>query len=124
MILTPEEVRRHVTVPADTGDDALADVLKSIEQAIKGYTNNSFKRVLAANNGEWPHDIKMGVVKLIEWDLDVGKKDGIASETISRHSVTYANTTAAETAMGYPMKKLGFLKPYMRARFGQRSAFK
>lgn len=43
----------------------------------------------------------------------------IQSETISRHSVTYFNMEGDNSSMGFPKSLLGFLKPYMKARFGQ-----
>jgi len=122
MILTIDELRRHVTT--DKTDEALEDMLLAVEQSIKGYTNNSFTRVLAENGGEWPADIKMGVVKLVQYDMSkAAKKAGIAAETLSRHAVTYESRTAENTAAGYPVALMGFLRPYMRARFGQRSAW-
>ena len=117
MILTVEELHKHVETDKD--DAVLADMIVAAEQTIKGYTHNSFKRVLANHGGEWPMDIKLGVAKLIEFDLGIGTKAGIASETISRHSVTYESMTADNSIMGYPKRLMGFLKPYMCARFGQ-----
>ena len=67
----------------------------------------------------YPNDVKMGVVNLMKWELENRDKVGVASETISRHSVTYFDQSAANTVMGYPVALLGFLKPYRRARFGQ-----
>ena len=67
----------------------------------------------------YPADIKMGVVNLMRWELDNRDKVGIASETISRHSVTYFNMDGDNSLMGYPKSLLGFLKPYHRARFGR-----
>lgn len=67
----------------------------------------------------YPADVKMGVVNLFKWDDERRDKVGVASETISRHSVTYADASGENTCMGYPKAVLGFLKPYMRARFGQ-----
>ena len=67
----------------------------------------------------YPADIKMGVVKLMRWELDNRDKVGVASETISRHSVTYFNMDGDNSLMGYPKSLLGFLKPYMKARFGR-----
>lgn len=67
----------------------------------------------------YPMDVKMGVVNLMKWELNNREKVGIASETISRHSVTYFNMDAMNSVMGYPSSLLGFLKPYMKARFGQ-----
>ncbi|WP_407399692.1 hypothetical protein [Treponema sp.] len=67
----------------------------------------------------YPDDVKMGVVNLIKWDLEKRDKVGIASETISRHSVTYVNMDGDNTTGGYPKALMGFLRPYMKARFGR-----
>ena len=123
MILTIDELKKFINT--QEGDQALEARLQALEASIKRYTNNSFTRVLEENGGAWPADIKMGVVKLIQYDMsNAGSKAGIAAETISRHSVTYEARTADNTAMGYPIALTAFLRPYMRARFGQRSAFK
>lgn len=66
---------------------------------------------------EYPIDVVMGVVNMLKWDLENREKVGIASETISRHSVTYFNMEGDNSTMGYPKSLLGFLKPYMKARF-------
>lgn len=66
---------------------------------------------------EYPFDIQMGVVEMIRWDLNNRDKVGIQSETISRHSVTYFNMDGDNSLMGYPRSLLGFLLPYMKARF-------
>lgn len=68
---------------------------------------------------KYPADVKMGVANMLKWQLENGDKVGIASETISRHSVTYFNMDGDNSMMGYPRSLLGFLKPYMKARFGQ-----
>ena len=68
---------------------------------------------------KYPQDVKMGVVNLMKWELDNREKVGIASESISRHSVTYFNMDGDNTVMGYPKSLMGFLKPYKRARFGR-----
>lgn len=65
----------------------------------------------------YPLDVKMGVVNMLKWDLENRDKVGIQSETISRHSVTYFNMDGDNSSMGYPKSLLGFLKPYMKARF-------
>lgn len=68
---------------------------------------------------KYPADVMQGVVNMLKWQLDNGDKVGVQSETIARHSVTYFDQSAANTAMGYPVALLGFLQPYKRARFGQ-----
>lgn len=66
---------------------------------------------------EYPADVKMGVVNLAKWELENREKVGIQSESISRHSVTYFNMDGDNSTMGYPKSLLGFLRPYMKARF-------
>lgn len=68
---------------------------------------------------KYPTDIKMGVANLMKWELDNRDKVGIASESISRHTVTYVDMTGENTVMGYPASLMGFLKPYRKARFGR-----
>lgn len=65
----------------------------------------------------YPQDVKMGVVNLLKWENENRAKVGIASESISRHSVTYFNMDGDNSLMGYPKSLLGFLTPYMKARF-------
>ena len=66
---------------------------------------------------EYPVDVVMGVVNMMKWDLENRDKVGIQSETVSRHSVTYFNMDGDNSSMGYPKSLLGFLRPYMKARF-------
>lgn len=66
---------------------------------------------------EYPVDVKLGVVNMIQWDLQNRQKVGIQSESLSRHSVTYFNMDGDNSTIGYPKSLLGFLKPYMKARF-------
>lgn len=65
----------------------------------------------------YPPDLKMGVVNLMMWDNMNRDKVGISSETLSRHSVTYADATGENAILGYPKSLIGFLTPYMKARF-------
>ena len=77
------------------------------------------------NDEEWvtvtkiiyPLDVKMGVANVLKWENENRDKLGISSETISRHSVTYANVDGENSIMGYPKVLFGFLTPYMKARF-------
>ena len=67
----------------------------------------------------YPADDKMGVVNLLKWELNNRDKVGVQSESISRHSVTYYNMDGDNSIMGYPKSLMGFLQPYMKARFGR-----
>ena len=68
---------------------------------------------------KYPDDVKMGVVNMLKWELDNRDKVGVASETISRHSVTYFNMDGDNSTIGFPRALTSFLKPYMKARFGR-----
>lgn len=65
---------------------------------------------------EYPPDIIEGVLNMLKWEINGRDKVGIKSETLSRHSVTYYDMDS-NSVMGYPAALLGFLRPYMRARF-------
>mgnify|MGYP003277925248 CR=1 FL=1 len=66
---------------------------------------------------EYPADVQEGVLNLMLWEVENRQKVGIKSETLSRHSVTYYDQDSNNQVMGYPVSLMGFLKPYMRARF-------
>ena len=66
---------------------------------------------------EYPVDVVIGSVNMLKWDLENRDKVGIQSETLSRHSVTYFNLDGDNSTIGYPKSLIGFLKPYMKARF-------
>lgn len=64
----------------------------------------------------YPPSIKLGVVKLLRYNVKMDSKVGISSESISRHSVSYAQPSS-DSVCGYPSSLMSFLKPYMKARF-------
>lgn len=63
---------------------------------------------------KYPDDVLMGALSMITYDIaSVGRED-VASESISRHSVSYVTHGASNTIMGYPIKLTSFLKPYRK----------
>ncbi len=68
---------------------------------------------------EYPKAVQDGVLSMLKWEVANRENVGVKSETISRHSVTYYDQDANNTVMGYPVSLLGFLQPYMKARWGQ-----
>ena len=113
MLMTVDELRKYIAT--DEEDEVLEAKLQALELSIHGYTNNDFKRHLTAD-GQYPMDVKMGVVNMLKWDLENRDKVGIQSETVSRHSVTYFAQDANNQVMGYPVSLLGCLKSYRKAR--------
>lgn len=122
MLMTVEELRQFITT--DETDQVLAARLSALELTIRNYTNNTFTK-----NGvvEYPADVKLAAVNILKWQLrneaaaagDKSQKD-IQSETLSRHSVTYA-ADASEADLsadfGVPKKLVACLKLYKKARF-------
>lgn len=117
MLMTIDELRKYYET--NESDEVLEAKLQALENSIHGYTNNNFKCVLEKYSGEYPMDVKLGAVNLLKWETANRDKAGISSETISRHSVSYADMTDDNSSMGYPKSLLGFLQPYKKARFGQ-----
>ena len=66
---------------------------------------------------EYPPDVREGARNILLWEVQNRQKVGVKSETLSRHSVTYYDLDDSNQVMGYPVSLLGFLKPYMKARF-------
>lgn len=66
---------------------------------------------------QYKMDVVLGVVEMIRWDLEKRDKVGIKSETISRHSVTYSDTTEFHPKLDYPKVLCGFLDEYKKPRF-------
>ena len=119
MLVTVNELIPHFPQGYfDGGNYHRADeIIRGVESFIRRYTNNDF---ICRETGcrVYPPDVRLGAIGLIKWELnDRREKAGIASETISRHSVSYSSDTESAAGNGYPASLLGFLKPYMRARF-------
>ncbi|WP_438058863.1 hypothetical protein AAIB42_06750 [Streptococcus ruminicola] len=95
-----------------TVSEVADDVLKINGQFI---TEVSTQAILTKIS--YPADVLAGVKKLIQYDSKMSGKIGVKSETISRHSVTYYDVTAAESREGYPATLLGFLKKYKKLRW-------
>lgn len=102
-------------------DSLYSDGIYTIKSAEEGFIELSESLIdekeVLVTKVEYPMDVVMGVVNMLKWDLENREKVGIASETISRHSVTYFNMDGENSTIGFPKSLIGFLKPYMKARF-------
>lgn len=70
----------------------------------------------------YPPDVVMGCVDIMRYKLSktansAPEKAGIASETISRHSVTFSGEDAYSGVLGVPARLTKFLDRYRKARF-------
>lgn len=64
----------------------------------------------------YPDDVVEGALGMLEYDRRMGGKSGIASESLSRRSVTYDKPSGDGARDGYPAEVTAFLRPYKRAR--------
>jgi hypothetical protein len=119
MASNPFKVGDTVQVTSSHFNEGLYTVTKAEDSAITIKEESFDEDDVLVTKVVYPMDVKMGVVNLMKWELERREKVGIASETISRHSVTYESMTEDNSIMGYPKSLMGFLKPYMKARFGQ-----
>lgn len=88
------------------------DIVEGIEvnEPIFDSSANVITKVL------YPADVIEGCIKLLNWDISEAAekaRDGVQSETLSRHSVSYGNL-ADSTLSGYPSYLLSFLSPYRK----------
>lgn len=96
-------------------------VIESIEGNL--ITLDDGDLIVATVNGsiitkiEYPADIARGVKKLIRYDVKMGDKIGIKSESISRMSTTYYDVNKTESTEGYPATLLTFIDKYMKMRW-------
>ena len=104
---------------SDFMQDELVTVLTVDDASITVSGELSDESGVVVTKVKYPMDVKMGIVNLMKWELDNREKVGVASESISRHSVTYVDQTGDNTVMGYPVALMGFLKAYRKARFGR-----
>ena len=119
MASNPFKVGDTVQVTSSHFNEGLYTVTAAEDSAITIKEDTYDEDDVLVTKVVYPMDVKMGVVNLMKWELERREKVGVASETISRHSVTYESMTDDNTIMGYPKALMGFLKPYMKARFGQ-----
>ena len=68
---------------------------------------------------EYPIEVIEGAIDLLDWELiQKGKENtGVASESISRHNVSYVQRTNDNTINGYPIELFNFCNEYKKARF-------
>ena len=94
----------------NNGVYTLNDIEGTLDKELFDDDNNKVTLV------KYPPAVKLGVVKLLQYNTKMDSKVGISSETISRHSVSYAQPTS-DSICGYPSNLMSFFKPYMKARF-------
>lgn len=88
---------------------AISETEMTLDKEIFDFNDNYIVKV------EYPADVKLGCLDMLEWVFGAKSKVGLKSETLSRHSVTYEDS--ANFVNGYPKSLLGFLDNYRKPRF-------
>ena len=88
--------------------EAVDDSSFEVEEAVKDEEGVLVTKI------SYPADVVNCCVDLMEWAVSFAGKVGVKSETLSRHSVTYEDSSTM--FMGYPASLLGCLKPYRKCR--------
>lgn len=113
MIVSIEEYRSFI--PSDESDSMITFRIEACESFICYETNNDFIDRLTGLKS-YPSDVRMGAINMMKYDNEYRDKAGIASETLSRHSVSYSGI-GSNASGGYPSGIISFLKPYYKGRF-------
>ena len=74
----------------------------------------TFEDHILVTKVEYPENVVECCINLLEWSIKHGSKVGVKSETLSRHSVTYEDSSTLYD--GYPIGILNGLKLYRKAR--------
>jgi len=80
MITSLDKVKSVLQLSGNQKDNAIAELIPLVEDWIKGYCNDDFV--------EPPQGYELIAIKMIEFNLN--QKSGVESESLSRHSVTFA----------------------------------
>lgn len=101
--------------------ESITDEILGLNEPIYSEPSALFTKI------EYPADIQMGAIEIMRWKLkneeqnyDPTAEKDVQSESISRHSVTYAkDTTESDLSIefGVPKKYVAFLLKYKKARF-------
>lgn len=117
--LQPFDVGDTLQISESELNDGLYTVTEADDATVTLKEKTYDERDVLVTRVIYPADIRMGVVNMMKWELNNREKVGISSESISRHSVSYFDLSGDNSIAGFPKALLGFLKPYMKARFGQ-----
>ncbi|WP_117168869.1 phage head-tail connector protein [Paraliobacillus sediminis] len=87
-MVTKDEFKTAIGITSDTKDAQITLLIELAEESIKEYCNIT----------ELPTAYKRNVIKMVEYDMN--RKTGITSESLSRHSVSFATDYPADILRG------------------------
>lgn len=87
-ITTVEKVQKALNI--DDKSEQIEVLIPLVENWIKGYTNQD----MPDSEGNYPDGYEQIAIRMIAYDLNNIAKQGIQSEKLSRHSITYATSSS------------------------------
>lgn len=102
--MTVEEVKALLRIQTNEHDSYLSAMIPLVEEYVQDYCNRDFKD--AQGNVAYPGGVKMAIAQMCQYHM---KASGVQSESLSRHSITYAQS--------YPSEITNLLNTYRRPRF-------
>ena len=113
--LTPFDVDDTVMITETKLNKGLFTVLSVDDSYFKVNEDVKDEKDVLVTKVHYPEDVVDCCLNLLEWEKDNRKKVGIKSETLSRHSVTYEDSSSM--FMGYPIGILNAVQLYKKVRF-------
>lgn len=106
--MTIDEVKAILRITGTQYDSYLTTILPLIEEFVADYCNRDFINP-ETGQVDYPGGVKVAIAKLCEYNM---KDSQVQSETLARHSVTYASSTTQ-----FPAEISKMLRPYCKVVF-------
>ena len=91
-------------------------VVKSVDLDVLTVDKELYEACEIVTLVKYPNDVITGAINVLSWDCFDRENAGIASESISRHSISYVTYDGSNTINGYPSMLFGFCNPYIQMR--------
>lgn len=113
--LTPFQVGDTVQISESGLNAGLYNVVETTDSTFTVAEAVTDEKDVLCTRIKYPEDVVDCALNLLEWELKNRSKVGIKSETLSRHSVTYEDSTTMFN--GYPVGILNAVNLHKKARF-------
>ncbi len=111
MITTLEQVKLILGITGDSKDALIIAMIPIVEEDYLAIRNKAFD---LDDEGAtvYPTGAEFTAIRMIGYKLNTLGQDGIASESLSRHSISYQQGSGSGTAGLYPASVIGAIKRY------------
>jgi hypothetical protein len=111
MITTLEQVKLILGITGDSKNALITALIPLIEEDYLAIRNKAFD---LDDEGEivYPTGAEFTAIRMIGYKLNTQGQDGVASESLSRHSISYQQGSGTGVAGLYPASVIGAIKRY------------